>query len=330
MVSIITPCFNPGTLILELFESLVDQLDKSLEWIIVDDGSDEETLQILADIECREIEGVTIKIIRGPNCGACHARNAGFRVSRGQWVKFVDADDLLEPGHLSEQLKSAMLAPKAIIVSPKHDFFDSENEQHIERYSGIDISELKDPFRNMLFAAPFHHSSGLYPRNLIQEIGGWDESLAADQDGDFLLRLLLKRPTLIWCPGPGFLFRQHSYTNRITKDNSPPKWESRLYVCSKMEARLKELGLLDKYRNELALRYDKIAKRALLSSGDNDEWIAKCLKKAQDLSDDYLHLEPKYVLWLRSILGFKSAERFRDRIAKNSTWKRLRYGIYSD
>jgi glycosyltransferase involved in cell wall biosynthesis len=326
MITIVTPCFNAGSLILELETSLIEERIEELEWIIVDDGSENETLGVL--LEIKQKSELKTKIIYSSRQGACHARNIGFQASRRPWVKFVDADDILERGHLYAQLKLATKEPAAIIVSPKHDFFDSLNEKRLERYRGIDVSKLKDPFRKMLIAAPFHHSSALYPRALVEQIGGWDESLCADQDGDFLLRILLNKPKLIWCPGPGFLFRQHSYTKRITNDDSSKKWESRLYVCLKIKGKLEEMNLLDEYRDELALRYDRIAKRALISRS-SDQWVKECLKKASDLSHNYLHLEPKYVLWLRSLLGFRCAERLRNRVEKTPLWKRLRYGIRS-
>tara|TARA_B110001469_G_scaffold91958_1_gene87463 strand:- start:3579 stop:4571 length:993 start_codon:yes stop_codon:yes gene_type:complete len=326
VISIVTPCFNPGSLILELEESLVAQGLTEIEWVIVDDGSDQETLDFLLEIESRS--ELRARVIRGSNQGACHARNVGFKLSHGRWVKFVDADDILEPGHLREQLELATVSPTAVIVSPKHDFYDSVDEKRIERYSGVNVSELEDPFRRMLVAAPFHHSSALYPRSLVEAIGGWDESLAADQDGDFLLRLLLLRPKLVWCDGAGFLFRQHSYTNRITMNDNPRKWESRFYVCSKIETQLSQAGLLDAYRNELALRYDRIAKRAL-TGGGSDEVISKALNSAGELSSVYLKLEPKYVRILRTFLGFKRAELLRSSVEKNRCWKRIRYGIRS-
>lgn len=325
-ISIITPCFNAGHLVRELESSLVEQNLESLEWIVVDDGSDEETLEVLRDIETQS--SLNVRIFRGVNNGACYARNLGFDRSRGSWVKFVDADDLLEAGHLEDQLEAAKETPQAIAISPKHEFYDSPNEKRIERYGGIDVSKLEDPFRLMLVAAPFHHSSALFPRSLIEAIGGWDKSLAADQDGDFLLRLLMLRPSLVWCNGPGFLFRQHSYTNRITANDDPQKWESRLYVCQKIQVELERVKLLDSYRDELAQRYDRIAKRALTGRG-SDEVVDRALAYAAELSLNYLKLQPSYVRMLRALLGFKRAERLRSKIEKNRIWKRVRYGIRS-
>ena len=326
VISIVTPCFNVGSLILELEDSLVAQDLREVEWVIVDDGSDQETLNYLLEIESRS--RLKVKVVRGSNQGACHARNVGFKLSHGRWVKFVDADDVLEAGHLRAQLDFAMKQHDAIVVSPKHDFYDSADEKRIERYAGVNVSELEDPFRRMLVAAPFHHSSALYPRSLVEEIHGWDQSLAADQDGDFLLRLLLLRPKLVWCDGPSFLFRQHNYTKRITMNDNPRKWESRFYVCKKIQAELERVDLLDAYRDELAHRYDRIAKRAL-TGGGGVEVIADALKFARELSPDYLKLEPSYVRVLRKFLGFKRAELLRSRIEKNKYWKRLRYGIRS-
>ena len=93
-----------------------------------------------------------------------------------------------------------------------------------------------------------------------------------------------------------------------------------------MEQLLSSRGLLDNYRNELAMCYDSIAIRALLTS-DNRAVIAFALKRAKSLSSNYLHLAPFYVFYLRTILGFRLAEMLRRLISQNRVWKFFRYVI---
>ena len=123
LISVITLCYNAGSLITELEQSLLEQGTNALEWVIVDDGSAPNSLKYLEEIERRA--PLPIKVIRTENLGPSHARNLGFNSSRGHWVKFVDADDLLDPMHLSKQLKLAQPAPTAIILSSTHSLYDS-------------------------------------------------------------------------------------------------------------------------------------------------------------------------------------------------------------
>ena len=103
-------------------------------------------------------------------------------------------------------------------------------------------------------------------------------------------------------------------------------WDSHFRVCEKMEPLLSSRGLLANYHNELAMRYDSIAVRALLTS-DNRAVISLALKRAKSLSSNYLHLAPFYDFYLRTILGFRLAEMLRCFISRNRVWKFLRYGI---
>ena len=323
LISVITPCYNAGALITELEKSLLEQGTNAVEWVIVDDGSDSNTLRCLEEIE--RCSSVPTNVIHTTNLGPSHARNLGFNSSRGRWVKFVDADDLLDPMHLSKQLEIAQSDPTAIIFSPTHSLYDSRSGKRIERFEEINIEDRSDCFRDCLFQASFCHSSALYPRFLVDSVGGYDETLRSDEDGDFLLRLFLEKPKLICTPGPGFIYRSHNYNSRITLSNDSKVWDSRLRVCKKMEQLLSSRGLLDNYRNELAMRYDSIAVRALLTS-DNRAVIALALKRAKSLSANYPHLAPFYVFYLRTFLGFRLAEMLRCFIYRNRVWKFFRYG----
>ena len=190
----------------------------------------------------------------------------------------------------------------------------------------MNIKDRSDPFRDCLFQSACCHSSALYPRFLLDSVGGYDETLRSDEDGDFLFRLFLEKPKLIGASSPGFIYCDHNYNSRITSSNDSKVWDSRLRVCKKMEQLQFSRGLLDNYRNELAMCYDSIAIRALLTS-DNRAVIAFALKRAKSLSSNYLHLAPFYVFYLRTILGFRLAEMLRRLISQNRVWKFFRYVI---
>ena len=324
LISVMTPCYNAGSLITELEQSLLEQGTNALEWVIVDDGSASNTLRYLEEIERRA--SLPIKLIRTTNLGPSHARNLGFNSSRGRWVKFVDADDLLDPMHLSKQFEIAQTVPTAIIFSPTHSLYDSGSGKRIERFEGMNIEDRSDPFRDCLFQSAFCHSSALYPRFLLDSVGGYDETLSSDEDGDFVLRLFLEKPKLIGASNSRFIYRNHNYNSRITSSNDSKVWDSLFRVCKKMEPLLSSRGLLDNYRNKLAMRYDSIAVRALLTS-DNRAVIALALKRAKSRSANYPRLAPFYVFYLRTFLAFRLAEILRCFISHNQLWKFFCYGI---
>jgi len=89
IVSIIIPCFNAEKWVAQCIQSCLDQTYKNVEIIFVDDGSTDRSLEIIKSF------GSAILCQSGPRKGACAARNQGLALSRGEFVKFLDADDVL-------------------------------------------------------------------------------------------------------------------------------------------------------------------------------------------------------------------------------------------
>lgn len=100
LVSVIIPAFNPGILILETIESVRAQTYAPLEIIVVDDGSTDHTSQVLAPL----IEKGVVRYLKQENQGQAAARKKGFEASRGTYISFIDADDLIAPEKITLQV----------------------------------------------------------------------------------------------------------------------------------------------------------------------------------------------------------------------------------
>ncbi|MBN1858747.1 glycosyltransferase family 2 protein [Candidatus Bipolaricaulota bacterium] len=99
LISIITPTYNREETLPRLYRSLVKQTVKDFEWVVVDDGSTDGTGQFLEGISGRHLDWIQVKYLPR-NLGVSVARNVGARVSRGDWVLFIDSDDELDPSAL--------------------------------------------------------------------------------------------------------------------------------------------------------------------------------------------------------------------------------------
>jgi len=97
-VSVIIPTYNRANLISETIDSVLDQTYKDYEIIVIDDGSTDNTQEVLS------LYGERIKIIQQNNQGQGPARNTGIKSSRGEWIAFLDSDDLWKPNKLKEQV----------------------------------------------------------------------------------------------------------------------------------------------------------------------------------------------------------------------------------
>ena len=101
LVSIIIPCYNQGIFLAQTLESVLNQVHKDWECIIVNDGSTDNSAEI-ANIWCEKDN--RFKLINKPNGGLSSARNAGLDHAAGNWIQFLDSDDILSEKKISDSL----------------------------------------------------------------------------------------------------------------------------------------------------------------------------------------------------------------------------------
>jgi glycosyltransferase involved in cell wall biosynthesis len=106
LVSILIPCYNSREYLAETIESALNQTWPNCEIIIVDDGSNDDSLEI-----AREYEGDDVHVIAQSNQGAPAARNRAFRASTGDYIQYLDADDLLHPRKIEAQMSALRKYP---------------------------------------------------------------------------------------------------------------------------------------------------------------------------------------------------------------------------
>ena len=124
LVSIITPCYNGAKYISETIDSVIAQSDKDGEMIIVDDGSKDNSADIVR--KYMEIEP-RIKFYQQENAGSSAARNNGIRNCNGQYIALLDADDLWEPDFLTEQI-AFMKEKNAVCVYSSYRLIDEKSK----------------------------------------------------------------------------------------------------------------------------------------------------------------------------------------------------------
>src|SRR4051812_4429061 len=103
LVSILIPAFNAQRYVAATLQSALGQTWPNTEVIVVDDGSRDRTLEI-----CRTFQGARCKVISQPNQGAVAARNAAYQAAQGQFVQWLDADDLLDPLKIERHMRVAL------------------------------------------------------------------------------------------------------------------------------------------------------------------------------------------------------------------------------
>ncbi len=199
-VSIIIPCHNAAPWLAATLESALAQTCTDREILVVDDGSTDSSRAIAAPFRDR---GVTLAT--QANAGASAARNHGLRLARGEFIQFLDADDLLSPDKIESQLRTHRRAPAGAVVSCRWGRFTDDpaaarfvDDAVYRDFAPVDFLVLAANTRVMM-----HPSAWLVPRAVADRAGPWDESLSLDDDGEYFARVLLASDGVVFCPDPG-------------------------------------------------------------------------------------------------------------------------------
>ena len=254
LVSIIIPCYNAERWVGEALDSCIAQTYRPLEVVVVDDGSTDGSLGIIQRYADQYLD--LIRYETGPNRGGCATRNRGFALSHGEYVLFLDADDYIEPETITGQIDAIAGRIDVIVTCPWWNIEWTGNEwkkvyPHPTRATDPLIAELR--YGDFLPAQTL-----LWPRNLIKGLGGWDETLWANQDGDLRLRARLNNYQIIPSQRGGFAYRRYSFTT-VSTQTTERNLESRIRVLEKVETILQRTGRLNQYRLDLSFAYHRLA-----------------------------------------------------------------------
>lgn len=204
LVSILIPAYNAEKYITIAIDSVLNQSYPAIEIIVVNDGSKDDTASILAKY------GDKITVVHQSNMGQCAANNKAFNVSKGDYVKFFDADDVLSRNHIELQVNRLAKYPNCVASSECWRFYND------------DLSNpLFEPLANWKDLPPLEwlkvdNGKGfgmmqcgmfLIPRKLLEKSGLWDEELSLINDFEFFPRVLLKADKILFCASAKLFYR---------------------------------------------------------------------------------------------------------------------------
>ena len=194
-VSVIIPTHNRAHFIADTIQSVLDQTFSDFEIIVVDNESTDNTKQVVDGFKDSRI-----KYIYQENRGVANARNNGIKASSGEYIAFLDSDDMWLPENLELKVKMLDSYPDAALVSSDYYIFDSDTGANLGRFWD------NRPFRHLLkldkgVRQPLAFATLLTPsvvmarrRIFIDEVGYFDESLQFSEDWDIWLRILPRFP----------------------------------------------------------------------------------------------------------------------------------------
>lgn len=181
-VSVVIPCYNQARYVAESVASALTQREPPREVIVVDDGSTDDPAAALAAF------GGRVRLLRQENRGLAGARNRGLRAAGGDYVLFLDSDDLLEPEALGRLRALLEGRPASGLAYCAWRQIDAAGAQVLGE---VRPGGHADPLRGLLLRRFFFFASAaLIRRGCIEQLGGFDEGLPWGEDADMWLRIV--------------------------------------------------------------------------------------------------------------------------------------------
>lgn len=200
LVSVIIPCYNRAMYVAAAVESVLTQTHRNVEVIAVDDGSSDGTVEILAGF------GDRIRVFQQENRGASAARNTGLEYARGDYIVFLDSDDLLSPEVIAAGLDRLQETGAAIVIWNFAKFSDAFDPVTAKEVLPNDEAGLAA----ILCRTGVAVHAVMFERRLITTPRPFDERLRWHEDLDFWWRLALDEPRCVRLNCVGAYYRQHT------------------------------------------------------------------------------------------------------------------------
>jgi glycosyltransferase involved in cell wall biosynthesis len=271
LVSILIPAYNSERWIADTIQSALNQTWPRKEVIIVDDGSRDQTLCV-----ARQFASGVVSVVTQENHGAAAARNRAFSLCQGEYIQWLDADDLLSRDKIAKQMAAAEeRQDKRKLLSSGWGYFMYRPDQarFIPTALWCDLTPVEWLLRKWEQTLHMQTATWLISRELTEAAGPWDTRLMGDDDGEYFCRALLGSSGVSFVP-EGKVFYRVVSSNR---------WSYIGQSSRKLEAHL--------LSRQLQIGY-------LRSLDDNKRVRAACLKYLQT---SYFNFYPEHVILVRQM-----------------------------
>jgi glycosyltransferase involved in cell wall biosynthesis len=265
-VSVVIPTFNRAWCLREALDSVLAQDFRGFELIVVDDGSTDDTPQMLGAY------GESIRLLRQENRGVSAARNAGVAAAQGDLIAFLDSDDIWLPGKLARQVEFFRRHPEALICQTEERWVKNGRRVNPGRRHRKRGGMIFEPSLELCLVSP---SAVMLRRELLSRVGLFDERLPACEDYDLWLRVscrfpieLIETPLIIKRGGHADQlsrawgldkYRVESIAKLISSGILPPDPHRAAAAVLKRKCRVYAVGCRKRGRNAEADHYERLS-----------------------------------------------------------------------
>ncbi|MDO3627492.1 glycosyltransferase family 2 protein [Mucilaginibacter sp. BT774] len=313
LVSIIIPLYNAEKYLDKTIRSALAQSWSSKEIILVDDGSTDDSLNIAREHAAAHSE---IIVIHQSNGGASSARNAGLRAAKGEYIQFLDADDLLMPDKIEKQVIQLIGLPSKLSICMNIYFESDEDIKDLvpDPYDRHFYQGNENPFEFLMKLYGGEDNKGgmitihswLVPASVIKKAGEWNEKLSINDDGEFFSRVVLASDGILFRPDTFCYYRKPNHSGSLSAQKSLHAFESQLLSLELIENHLRC------YQQDK--RIDLAVKRMLFellvrAYPEVPEIAAKAEQRIIDIGGPCIApvLGGRALEWIKTIFGWKVA-----------------------
>lgn len=274
LVSILIPAHNAGEWIADTIRSAVAQTWQRKEILVVDDGSSDETVPI-----ARAYESDSVRVFTQANQGAAAARNHAFSLSKGDYIQWLDADDLLAHDKIERQLSMLRETDsKRVLLSSAWAYFNyrTHRARFVPTSLWQDLSPLEWLLRKMGENLHMQTATWLTSRELAEAAGPWDTRLLSDDDGEYFCRVLLESQGTRFVP------------------------QSRVFYRITRSGRLSHIGTSDRKKDAMLIGM-KLHVQYLRSLEESDRVRQACLLYLHNWYHNFYPERPDIIAELQSV-----------------------------
>jgi glycosyltransferase involved in cell wall biosynthesis len=296
-ISVIVPVYNAEATLAETLDSALSQ-EEPVELIAIDDGSRDGSLDVARKF------GSRLKLESGPNAGASVARNRGIAMATGDWIIFLDADDMLAPGTLAKRLETAATTGADVIVSDWREV-DEVSTPIGDAVKAADWSRLnEDPEAACAEGVWATTAALMYRRSLVERICGFRLDLPVIQDARLMFDAAYDGARFAHSPHLGAYYR--IVPNSLSRRNPEKFWLDVLKNGKQIEELWRRRGGLSQRQTEVLAGIYDVAARGLVKSSHPGYFEATSALKRLGTK---LPLHPMLVEPLARLFGLNTASR---------------------
>lgn len=210
LVSIVIPTCNRSSLLLETLDSIYAQDYRPLQVVVVDDDSADDTEKTVAGVLARNDPGIDLQYFRQEKAGAPVARNFGAKKTTGEFIVFMDDDDIFSPRFVASHVETLQTYPNAdLSYSRWQRFRRSDTHYQMLNKKGVFPATAESPWEAFLIGWTLLLQSCMIRRYLVRATGPWREDLWKSQDLDYKARLLALSNVVVEAPEAAVFYRVH-------------------------------------------------------------------------------------------------------------------------